>query len=116
MTRRQEEVKARLMAKAEAVIEELLSSKPEASTISLAEIEQAVRVAGQEIEQALTDELLQESTRQVAEEWPRCAECGARMQAKGKRAKRVVTETGEVRLEREYYYCAGCRRGIFPPG
>jgi hypothetical protein len=30
--------------------------------------------------------------------------------------KYVVTETGEVEVERAYYYCETCKRGIFPPG
>lgn len=116
MSRRNEELKAQLMAKAEAVIDELLASRRDPREATIADIERAVLVAGQRIEQELTATLVKESAAQVEGEWPRCPECGRRMKGKGKRAKRLVTEKGEVQLEREYYYCAGCRRGVFPPG
>lgn len=116
MSRRNEELKAKLMAKAEAVIDELLASRKDPREATLADIERAVLVAGQRIEQELTATLVKESAVQVEGAWPRCPECGGRMKAKGKRAKRLVTEKGEVQLEREYYYCAACRTGIFPPG
>ena len=116
MARRHEELKAKLMAKAEAVIDEMLINRKDPKEATLSDIEQAVLVAGQRLEQELTAELVAESTGEVEGEWPKCPECGGRMKAKGKRAKRLVTGQGEVKLEREYYYCAGCRKGIFPPG
>jgi uncharacterized protein with PIN domain len=116
MSRRNEKLKAKLMVKAEAVIDELLANRKDPREATLADIEQAVLVAGQQIEQELTEALVTESALEVEGGWPRCAECGGRMKAKGKRVKRLVTERGEVRLEREYYYCAACRSGIFPPG
>ena len=116
MARSREELKAKLMAKAEVVIDELLARRKDPREASLSDIEQAVLVAGQRLEQALTEELVRESAGQEEEAWPTCPGCGGRMKAKGKRRKRLVTERGEVELEREYYYCAACRRGIFPPG
>jgi uncharacterized protein with PIN domain len=116
MTRSQEELKRELMAKAEAVIDELLAKRKDPREATLSDIERAVLVAGQRLEQELTASLVEESAAQVEGEWPRCLECGERMKAKGKRTKRLVTEKGEVRLEREYYYCGACRKGVFPPG
>ena len=110
------ELKARLMTKAEAVIDEFLATKKSAAEATLTDIEQAVLVAGQRLEQALADELLAASAAELAEPWPTCPQCGRRMKAKGKRPRRVVTESGEVTLEREYYHCAGCGAGLFPPG
>ena len=43
-----------------------------------------------------------------------CSECGQAMRYKGRKACDVITETGEVRFERGYYYCQTCRKGIFP--
>jgi uncharacterized protein with PIN domain len=116
VTRSREELKRELMAKAESVIDELLAKRKDPREATLSDIERAVLVAGQRLEQELTASLVKESAAQVEEEWPRCPECGGRMKAKGKRTKRLVTEKGQVRLERAYYYCAVCRRGIFPPG
>lgn len=116
MFRSDDELKTRLEAQARAVIAELLAQKKPADEISLTEIEQVVRQAGQAFQQALTAELVQASAQQVERAVPSCPECGRAMKAKGKRRRRVAAETGEVQLVREYYYCADCRRRLFPPG
>lgn len=116
MSRSDDELKARLEAQARAVIAELLAQAKPADEISLTEIEQVVRQAGQAFQQALTAELVEASARQVERAVPVCPECGRPMKTKGKRRRRVVAETGEVQLARDYYYCADCRRGLFPPG
>ena len=59
--------------------------------------------------------LEQRESKQPAEE-PKCKECGERMVDKGQKRKQLVTEVGEVTIEREYYWCPSCQRGIFPPG
>ena len=60
MARSREELKAKLMAKAEVVIDELLARRKDPREASLSDIEQAVLVAGQRLEQALTEELVRE--------------------------------------------------------
>ena len=109
------ELKARLMAEAEAAIDQLLAARKAPAEASLADIEQVVLAAGQQIEQALTAELVTESAVEPAP-WPSCPQCGRKMKNKGQRRRRVVTETGEIELERTYYHCAACGQGIFPPG
>jgi len=47
---------------------------------------------------------------------PVCGECGREMHYKGHKKRHIVSSTGEVTLERAYYYCERCRRGYFPPG
>jgi hypothetical protein len=116
MSRTHVELKAQLMAQVEAAIDQLLASRPPPETAQLADLEQAARVAGQHLEQACTAELAAESAGELPVSWPTCPACGRRMKAKGKRRRRLVTVTGEVPLEREYYYCGGCRQGSFPPG
>jgi YgiT-type zinc finger domain-containing protein len=47
----------------------------------------------------------------------RCPECGATMERKGKKKRKLQTRGGqEVELEREYGVCPACGQGIFPPG
>jgi uncharacterized protein with PIN domain len=104
------------MAKAEAVIEELLAKRTAGQEASLQEIEQAVLGTGQAWEQAVTAELVAESGQALPETWPRCPDCGQRLKAKGKRNRRLVTQTGEVSVVRAYYHCAACGKGLFPPG
>ena len=111
-----EALKAQLLAQAEVAIDELLAKKTAPATASLADIEQVVRQAGETIQEAMTTALLQASGEELAAQWPTCPTCGQRLLAKGKRPRRVVTETGEVVVMRDYYYCRHCRKGIFPPG
>lgn len=115
MSDQQAELKTRLKAEAEAAIEELLAKRKAPAGASLADIEQVVRAASLQFEQALTAELLAESAAELPT-WPTCPQCEQKMKNKGKRRRRVVTETGEVEIERHYYYCAACRQGFFPPG
>ena len=53
----------------------------------------------------------------TGQEAPVCPECGAELQAKGKKERKLQTRGGrEVKLEREYGICPQCGQGIFPPG
>lgn len=109
-------IKARLMAQAEVLIDALLSSCQPAAEATLTDIEQAVLGLGQRLQQALTAELVNTQATAVEASGLRCPHCGGKLKAKGKRTRRVVTETGEVKVTREYYHCAACGTGLFPPG
>jgi uncharacterized protein with PIN domain len=45
-----------------------------------------------------------------------CPECGGHLQNKGKKQRGVLHREGEVKIERDPYYCPACKQGIFPPG
>ena len=109
------ELKARLLAVAEAAIAQALAERKPAATATLADIERAARNAGQKIEQALATALAEEGAGELAAR-PNCPQCQGKMKYKGKRRRRIVTEAGEVEVERAYYHCAACGQGIFPPG
>ena len=108
------ELKARLMTEAAATIDQLLAARKAPAEASLADIEQVARAAGQQLAQAVTVALVAESAAELPA-WPQCPQCGRKMKNKGHRRRRVVTETGEVELERVYYHCAACGQGLFPP-
>jgi YgiT-type zinc finger domain-containing protein len=45
-----------------------------------------------------------------------CPTCGAKMEKKGKKKRKLSTRGGQaVELEREYEVCPRCGQGIFPP-
>ncbi len=112
-----DELKAQIKAQAEAEIEQLFAEKQAPDAISLSEIEQLVQRAGEAIKAELTAGLVEQVNRQEASvPGPHCTGCGQEMHYKGKKPKQVVTETGEVTVERAYYYCKACQRGHFPPG
>lgn len=109
------ELKARLLAEAEAAIEQMLAEAVPAEQASLADIERSARITSQRMEQAIAHELAGAGAAALPA-WPNCPQCDQKMQNKGKRKRRVVTESGEIELERTYYYCSSCRQGLFPPG
>ena len=47
---------------------------------------------------------------------PTCPHCGGAVQNKGRKPRQVLHREGEMRLEREYYYCPACKQGFFPSG
>ena len=111
-----EELKAQLMAQAAALIDEMLVRKPEAKGITLSEMEQVAIRGGQDFREAVLKGLVEESSQSEIREAVVCPECGQGMHYKGKRGKDVVTEAGEIHVERDYYYCPHCQCGLFPPG
>lgn len=111
-----EELKAQLMAQAEAMIDKMLARKPKVEDITLSDIEQLAIGGGQDFREAVLKSLAGESSQSEREAAVRCPKCGQTMHYKGKRGREVVTEAGELHVERDYYYCPHCRRGVFPPG
>jgi hypothetical protein len=107
------ELKAQMMSAAEDVIERLIAGAKENEELSLGDIERLVRRAGQDTMRDLT-EMLADAEAQ-SEEDRRCPECGREMRYKGRKKRDVIAETGEVSVERGYYYCPSCRKGVFPP-
>jgi uncharacterized protein with PIN domain len=109
------DLKARLQAATEAAIAKVLAERKLPAEATLADIERVALEAGHEIEQAIAEALAQESAASLPA-WPNCPQCGRKMKYKGKRSRRIVTEAGEVEVERAYYHCANCHQGFFPPG
>lgn len=108
-----ESLKGQLMAQAEAAIDEVLAGRKAQNTLS--EIENLVETAGQRLQQKLTGALLKVEG-QPSGPGPVCEQCGDEMHYKGQKKRHIVTKTGDVEVERAYYYCEGCQRGFFPPG
>ena len=115
MPERDAELAARLEAAAKAAIAKVLAERKPPAEASLADIEQVALAAGAAIQQAIAAELARESAAALPP-WPTCPQCRGKMKSKGKRRRRLVTEAGEIEVERLYYYCATCQRGLFPPG
>jgi hypothetical protein len=111
-----EELRARLLAEAEKVINDRLADKPATSQMRLEDIERWVLGTGQQVQARLLKELAQASQEAHSAEVPVCEHCGSRMQRRGMRPRQVVTEVGEMTLERPYCVCPGCGARLFPPG
>ena len=109
-------MKAQLMAAAEQAIEAMLARKTAPEQIHLSEIERLAMETRGAIGAALVEGLVQESEATRREVDRRCPDCEAALVQRGRRARRVVTEAGEVAVERDYYLCARCGQHLFPPG
>ena len=94
MRQSDEELKAQMMAQAEAAIEALLAERKKRGELDLSDIEHLAREAGERVMQGLTADLADEEA--GAEEGAVCAECGQELRYKGKRGRNLVTDTGEV--------------------
>ena len=107
-----EELKARLLAEAEAMINEIVGEDQASRPQTLAEMEQAALKAGRQIKASVLAGLVATAPSAMAGE--KCPQCGGKLKDKGKRPKWVLTQAGEVQVERNYYYCERCKTGFFP--
>lgn len=111
-----EQLKAEMMAAAEASIEELISWGASNQAPTLRQIEAAVLEMRQKLSEQMTSALVQRQGSVRPVPGPVCAECGEEMRYKDSHKKQVTSWAGEIEIERGYYYCDQCRSGLFPPG
>ena len=114
MPSKKEELKADLLAEAETAISRMLGERGKKEQVTITDIERLARSVGQAVMQQVSQRLIEEESQ--PEERKECPTCGQRMRTKGKKGRDVILDTGDVRVERDYYYCEHCRKGIFPPG
>lgn len=115
MRKDQQALKTRLLAQYEQHLDEVLSRLDEATPLDLDEIEaMALKTraeAGQELTQALA-----ETQTAAPLDHPACPSCQQAMIYKGPKRKVIRTLSGDITIQRPYYYCNHCRKGVFPPG
>jgi hypothetical protein len=110
------EKKATLMREAERLIEELLDWEGQNEAPNLGEIEEEILVIREEFGQQMLKSVLSHQVSIQPVPGPSCPGCGQEMRYKGRKGKQVESLAGGLKVERGYYYCEGCRVGIFPPG
>ncbi len=117
MKRTREEMKADLLAQAEAAIELLIGWSEDTPEPSFAQIEEVVMRLHKQWSEQMAQALLQEQQAAVQSvPGPACLTCGREMRYKGQKAHPVESKVGTVQLQRAYYYCSRCQQGLFPPG
>lgn len=110
----QEAVKAEIMSKLEKLVDEALDCGK--TPLTLTQIEELALGVGGKLEEAITGGLVEQQTSQINPQIPDCPLCGQRMHRKGNKTRYVRTRSGEMEIERPYFYCKTCRTGHFPPG
>lgn len=115
MNQRKAALKARLMTHYEAQQDALLEHVEDQTKLTLNEIEELALQTRYEVGQAVTQGLVELESKPTVP-GPSCPVCQAEMHYKGNKHKRLRSRSGEVDVERPYYYCASCRQGCFPPG
>ena len=107
------ELKTKLLATYEAQLDKQLTELNE--ELSLEEIEDLALDLRHQVSEDVTQALVDHQGQQVQPD-EYCPQCGERMRNKGRKRRRVITRSGDVEVERTYYYCATCQAGHFPPG
>lgn len=111
MTRRNEDLEARLLEKAQLAIREMLDQKGNRHNLTMSEMEKMVG----EFETHLCEIVMQELAEDSEPTSQLCPDCGGKLRSKGKRKRKVVTVRGEIEVERDYTICTICGGGYFPP-
>ncbi len=117
MKRTREQLKAELMTQAEQAIEQLIGWSDETPQPTLAQIEDIVLKLRKQLSEQMAQTVLAEQaavTQSVP--GPCCPKCGREMRYKGDKAHPVESRIGTIKVQRSYYYCSYCRKGLFPPG
>lgn len=108
-------LKAQLVAQYVRQVDELLEQIEDGQALHLNEIEAMALKIRHEVGQDVVETLVERESRKQAVEVI-CPVCQQRMHYKGRKKKWFKTRSGEVNVERSYYYCDPCRKGHFPPG
>lgn len=107
-------LKDRLLKRYAEQLDEIFEAVDDTKSLHLTEIEEMALQARQRVGQSMTEELAKtESQKRVVDVC--CPDCGDVMRYKGKKKKWIKTRTGDIEVERGYYYCERCGTGHFPP-
>ena len=109
-----DELKSKIMIRVENLVEQTLAQAEH--PLTLTEIEELALGVRRQVEAEITAALVEQRVQNTSSELPMCPTCGRRMHPKGKKQRDIRTGSGEIAIQRPYFYCSHCRSGIFPPG
>ena len=110
-----DKLKTQLLQKYSAQLDKMLADLDKPERLHLTEIEDAALDIRKQVSQDVTASLTQHESQSVEVD-AHCPECQQVARYKGKKTKWVKTRSGEIPVERAYWYCPDCRTGFFPTG
>ncbi len=109
-------LKAEYMAEAEELFDELMAWDESTFEPDMAQIEDVILALRKRIGERMAEAVLARQEMGQPSEKIHCPECEKEMEDKGQKESDVETQVGNLKIERSYYYCPRCRRGLFPLG
>jgi hypothetical protein len=111
-----EQKRAKLVAVAEAAIEQFLDWEEQADKPNLTAIEDEVLGVRERFGQGLAEVAMADQAAKQPVSAPACPSCGQLLRYKGQKGQEVESRVGLLSIDRGHYYCARCHSGLFPPG
>jgi hypothetical protein len=116
MKKSKEEIRARLKAKADQIIEEYMEWEASHPRPDLMQIEEIALKLRKEFGREMAQMAVEEQSERAPAPGPNCPKCGQEMRYKGEKETHVESRAGALKIERGYYHCPECKESIFPPG
>jgi uncharacterized protein with PIN domain len=116
MKHTREQKRAKLLAAAQAVIEELLDWEEQVDKPKLTAIEAEVLALRERFGQRMAEVVIADQDAKQPVVAAKCPSCGQPMRYKGQKGLEVESQVGLLGVDRGHYYCARCHSGLFPPG
>jgi hypothetical protein len=116
MKRSKQEKRARLLAKAEKLIDEYLAWEASHPKPDLTEIEDIALELRKALGREIAQMAIEEQEERLPVPGPSCPKCGKEMRYKGDKEIDVESRAGALQIERGYYYCPECKESFFSLG
>jgi len=111
-----EKMRAKLLAEAEMIVDELLEWNEEVGEPNLEQIEDILLKLRKRLSERAAEVVLENQDAVQPAKAPCCPRCGREMRYKGQKETTVESRLGTLHLSRGYYYCSSCGEGFFPLG
>jgi uncharacterized protein with PIN domain len=115
MKKSREQLKAEFMVEVGELFDEMMEWEEQNEKPNLTQIEEIVLELRKRFGEQMAQKMIMRQEKRQPAERVKCPECGGETENKGMKDNQVETQIGSLKIDRDYYYCPKCKRGIFPP-